>query len=315
MTLEQLKYFHTAATLSHIGKAAEQEHISQPSLSIAIKKLEQELNVPLFQKNGRNVELTPEGEMFLPYASSILQQVDQAKARMLQCSDQFHSQIRLAYTASVSCRYVPELLSDFLAERNHSYLVYTDEMPSDDIARGLKEGRFDLGICSRIGEDPDLIQVPILHQPLVLIVPEQSKLLPDDSGEIPVSVLCQTPFISYRQDYPMYRQVAALLERLALTPMTTSYAYSEDAIARLVEHGLGVSIVAHTDSLDLYRIRILSPAWLAESRDIFLTWHQYRHPGDAVQEMKQFILARSGSVSDKPSPHSKSAPAPTPEDW
>ncbi|MGN0159695.1 MAG: LysR family transcriptional regulator [Brotaphodocola sp.] len=46
MTLEQLKYFHAAATLSHIGKAAEQEHISQPSLSIAIKKLEQELNVP-----------------------------------------------------------------------------------------------------------------------------------------------------------------------------------------------------------------------------------------------------------------------------
>ncbi|MGN0159694.1 MAG: LysR substrate-binding domain-containing protein [Brotaphodocola sp.] len=84
-----------------------------------------------------------------------------------------------------------------------------------------------------------------------------------------------------------------LMERLGLTLTITSYAYSEDAIARLVEHGLGISIVAHTDSLDLYRIRILTPAWLTESRDIYLTWHQYRHPGDAVQEMKHFILAQS----------------------
>lgn len=134
--------------------------------------------------------------------------------------------------------------------------------------------------------------MPILHQPLVLITP--------DADNFSMNDLCQVPFISYRQDYPMYRQVSALLNRAGLTPMITSYAYSEDAIARLVEHGLGISIVAHTDSLDLYHIRILSPAWLTEIRDIFLTWHQFRHHGDAVHEMMDFILKRSDSVSCAP---------------
>ncbi len=305
MIFEQLKYFYSAATLSHIGRAAEQENISQPSLSIAIKKLEQELNVPLFQKNGRNIELTPEGRMFLPYAASILQQAEQARNQMKQCSGQFHSQIRLAYTAAVACRYIPELFSAFLEGRDQNCLIFSDEMPSDDIARGLKDGRFDLGICSRIKEDPDLLQIPILHQPLVLIAPCEtgsrirslSLLNFGDKGiHISMPALCRIPFISYRQDYPMYRQVSSLFDQAGLTPMITSYAYSEDAIARLVEHGLGVSIVAHTDSLDQYRIQILSPSWLTESRDIFLTWNQSHPHGEAVRTMMDFILERSDSL-------------------
>lgn len=292
MTFEQLQYFYTAATLSHIGRAAEQEKISQPSLSIAIKKLEKELNVPLFRKNGRNVELTEQGKQFLPYASSILQQAAQAKAQMAQCSSQFHCKIRLGYTASVACRFIPELISDFLADGKHNYLIYSDEMPSDEIEKGLEDGRFDLGICSRLEDKPDIVQIPIIHQPLVLILPEEGPSFLTDLPDPSPDVLSRLPFVSYRQDYPMYRQISGLFRAKNLSPQITHYAYSEDAIARLVEHGLGISIVAQTETLDTYRVRILRPAWLTAARDIFLTWHRFRYHGTAVDEMIDFILSR-----------------------
>ena len=310
MTLEQLRYFYAAATLSHIGRAAAHENISQPSLSIAIRKLEKELNVPLFQKVGRNVELTASGREFLPYVASVLQQLDTAKAQMAKQADAFHSEIRLAYTASVAYQYIPELFSGFLSAQKQRYLIYSDEMPSDEIEKGIREGRFDLGICSRLNDAPDMEQIPILYQPLVLIVPgdaaDSSKQ--EDSGSVSVQGIRgfasdvdpdalisspdgmrDIPFVSYRTDYPMFRQVSGILERYQVQPQIAHYAYSEDAIARLVEHHLGISIVAETDSLRLYRIRILRPSWLREGRNIFLTYHRLRYQGKAVQEMMEFV--------------------------
>lgn len=299
MTLEQLHYFYTTAILSHMGKAAEQENISQPSLSIAIKKLEKELDVPLFQKSGRNIELTEPGKQFLPYASAILQQVEHAKAEMEHCSNRFHSKICLGYTASVACRYIPELISDFLAEGKREYLIYSDEMPSDDIRQGLEEGRFDFGICSKLEENPDIIQIPIMYQPLVLIVPEAG-MLREKSGNLEHSFdlkswkdMAGFPFVSYRQGYPMYQQISALFQENGLQPQITHYAYSEDAIARLVEHGLGISIVAETETLNMYQVRILRPEWLKAGRYIYLTYHRLHYRGKAVEEMMQFIRDRA----------------------
>lgn len=291
MTFEQLQYFYAAATLSHMGRAAEQENISQPSLSIAIKKLEKELNVPLFQKNGRNVELTEQGRQFLPHASSILQQAERAKAEMVQCSRQFHSKIRLGYTASVACRFIPELISGFLASRQQDYLICSDELSSDDIEKKLEGGNIDLGICSRLEDNPNIIQIPIIHQPLVLVLPQQGPAALTSPPDTSLETLSRLPFVSYRQDFPMYRQISELFLTAGLSPQITHYAYSEDAIARLVEHGLGISIIAETETLDAYRLRLLRPDWLTAGRDIFLTYHRFRYHGTAVEEMIGYILA------------------------
>ena len=98
MTLEQLRYFQAAARLQHMGKAALQENISQPSLSIAIKKLETEFGVPLFKPNGRGVELTSQGKAFLPYPDSIPLKALLAKKKLNAWSVSFTGEIRVAYT-------------------------------------------------------------------------------------------------------------------------------------------------------------------------------------------------------------------------
>lgn len=287
MTLDQLRYFKSAAELQHIGKAAVKENISQPSLSISIKKLEKELGVVLFRGNGRGIELTEQGKEFMTFARGILSQVEAAKAHMAKQADKLNTEIHMAYTASMSFVYIPKLFKEFFSATNAGYLVYSDEMPSDDIVRGLKEGRFDFGICSKVDEDADIVQRPIIYQPLVLIVPKGDPERYDTAAD-----LCRSqgkPFVSYRQDYPMYKQITGLFEQENIKPRISHYAYSEDAIARLVEQGLGISIVASTDSLPLYQIEIRHPKWLQAGRYIYITYHKNRYHGKAAKEMMEYI--------------------------
>ncbi len=287
MTLDQIRYFNAAAELLHMGKAAAKEHISQPSLSIAIKKLEQELGVPLLAANGRGIELTEHGKEFLPYAQGILRQVSQAKAQMHGIKDKLNREIHVAYTATMAFVYIPKLFKEFLGSGREDYRIYSHEMPSDGIVEGIKAGKFDFGICSKVTEDEKIVQVPIIRQPLVFIQPkaQEETITPRD--------LTDVPFVSYLPEYPMYAQVSALLEKLEQSPRISYYAYSEDAIARLVEQGLGISIIAQTDSLDLYDICISRPDWLSEGRYIYLTYLKNGYRGKAVEEMMQYILDRS----------------------
>ena len=288
MTLDQLKYFETAANTLHIGKAAQLLNISQPSLSISIKKLEAEPEVPLFQSEGRGIALTSYGRELLPYARSILQQTEAVKKHLKKEADKLNIEIHFAYTASIAYLCIPRLFRDFMAATKGKYLIYSDEMPSDKIAEGIKEGRFDLGICSRIEPDPDIVQIPIIYQPFVLILPSSAPYAgldfatPEDIQEI--------PFVSYLTDYPMYRQVSGLFQKYGLTPQITHFAYSEDSIAQLVSQELGISIVAETESLASYEnIRILRPSWLTDGRYLYLTYHRLRHQGDGARAMTEFI--------------------------
>lgn len=291
MTLDQLKYFNTAATLLHISKAAKQENISQPSLSIALKKLENELGVPLFRNSGRNIALTSHGLEFLQYTRSILQQVEIARTRMFDQSQKINTEIRLAYTSPVASTYMPHLLKDFVTTQKATSVIYSNELRGDDIVGSLKEAHLDLAICSKLDDHPDIIQVPILYQPLVLIVPHDSPLAISEPTSL--DDLCHEAFIAYHKDYPMHEKVSNLFNQINITPNISHFTYSEDAISRLVEQGLGISIVAKIDSLSNYNIKVYQPDWLKDGRFIFLTYHRHRYYGEAVRELIDFIVSNS----------------------
>ncbi len=286
MTFEQLRYFHAAATLQHISRAAEQERISQSSMSISIKKLEEELGVLLFQPKGRGIVLTPAGEEFWDYARELLGKAEAARACMAEWGNRVNREIRVAYTASVAGGYIPKRFRRFLADTKEEYLIYSDEMPSSQIAAGLRENRFDFGICSELPQE-DLVQIPVYTQPLVLIVPFGHPWAEREPEEL--QALSDVPYISYRSDYPMYRQIETLLESGGVKPKICHFAYSEDAIARLVEQDMGVSIIARIDQLDRFRVSVLRPRWLTSCRTLYLTYHKAHYQGRGARRMMQFF--------------------------
>ena len=180
--------------------------------------------------------------------------------------------------------YVPRLLKGFLENEGKGCVIYSDEMPSDQIAQGLREGRFDFGLGSQIPPDPELEQLPIAWQKLCLLTP-----MDDGNDYENISTFSQTPLICYRKDYPMYRNLSALFEKLEIEPHITHYGYSEGAIARLVEQGLGIGIVAEIEGLEKYNVRITHPRWLIGGRHIYLMRHRTRMMTYAAQQLMNRI--------------------------
>lgn len=285
MTLDQIRYFCEAAQLGSFSKAAEAVHISQPSLCIAIRKLEMEFGIQLFQTSRKGAVLTEAGRVFLQDARSILQQTDLAVTHMAQFAQKDRAEVRIAYTASFSDAYVPRLMKEFLAAEGKGCCVYSDEMPSDQIAQGIREGHFDFGLGSQIPPDPELEQIPIASQKLCLLVPRS-----DPETYEKVDTLSGKPLICYRKDYPMYRQLSALFDKWKVQPRIVHYSYSEGAIARLVEQGVGIAVAAEIEGLERYGVKLLHPQWLTESRTVYLIRHRTRIMSQPARLLQERIL-------------------------
>ena len=98
MTLQQLKYVESVAKYKNISKAAEHVYISQPSLTASIHQLEEEMQIKIFSRKNKGVEITPEGEVFLAYARQVLEQAD-------LLSEHFTGKKEFSPVFSVSCQH------------------------------------------------------------------------------------------------------------------------------------------------------------------------------------------------------------------
>ena len=128
-------------------------------------------------------------------------------------------------------------------------------------------------------------QIPVACQRFcVLTPPGQCRL-----AETPELFACM-PLICYRRDYPMFQNLTRLFDELKIQPDIIHYAYSEAAIARLVEQGLGAAIVAEVEGLDRFELEKFIPAWLTGGREVYLMRHRTRPLPAAAVLLQERIL-------------------------
>lgn len=176
MNLDYLRYFVKLAEVRHYTRAAEQLCISQPSLSHAIRQLETELGVPLFEKNGRNTALTRFGTDFLSCAQRTLAALDDG-VTALQKSARGEGLIRLGFLRVLGIRYIPQLAAQFLAanpEKHIQFDFHSDRTQA--LLDGLSAQAFDLIFCSKPAPNMHMTAIPVTQQELVLIVPPNHPL-------------------------------------------------------------------------------------------------------------------------------------------
>ena len=113
MDVKQLRFFQGVAECESFTKAAEQLHIAQPALSIAIKKLEDELDVLLFNRRDRKISLTAEGEALLLHAQSILQGVNNAKQEIADLRGLLKGEVRVGLTPMLSSFFFTKIIASF----------------------------------------------------------------------------------------------------------------------------------------------------------------------------------------------------------
>jgi DNA-binding transcriptional LysR family regulator len=174
MELRQVRYFVAVAETLNFRQASNHLHVSQPSLSVQIKQLEDELGVSLFRRSKRHVKITRAGEVFLSTAREILLKLQQASAAALHAESGEAGTIRLAFIPTASFHILPLFLEKI---RSTLPLVNVElkEGPEALHVPGIQSGTFDISI-GHLGDNYDQIESMLLvREPIVVALPKGHK--------------------------------------------------------------------------------------------------------------------------------------------
>ncbi|RAV97765.1 hydrogen peroxide-inducible genes activator [Pseudochryseolinea flava] len=173
MNLQQLEYIVALDIHRNHVKAAEHCHVTQPTLSMMVKKLEDELGVKIFEKT-QPLKPTAPGEIVIARARLILQEVRNLKDFIKNEKDSIEGEYRLAVIPTLAPYLLPRFLNEFLQKHpGTSFTVM--EMQTEEIVRQLKNNRIDLAILVTPIDDKEIREVPVFYEPILLYTSENLK--------------------------------------------------------------------------------------------------------------------------------------------
>src|ERR1700736_3565316 len=175
MTLTELSYVVALAQEQHFGRAAERCHVSQPTLSIAVKKLEAELDVTLFERCKNGVQITPLGERIVAMAGGVLHQIAAIKDVAAADKDQLQGPLALGTLATIGPYLLPQFIP--LLQKTASQLsLYVEEGSQDSLTLKLRNGELDAILVTAPFSEPDVVSQPLFDEPFVLLLPADHQL-------------------------------------------------------------------------------------------------------------------------------------------
>ncbi len=171
MTLTELRYIVAVAREHHFGKAAAACHVSQPTLSIAIKKLEAELGVTLFERRKSEVTVTPVGERIVAQAQRVLEEVEQIRQLASAGKHQLDAPLRLGAIYTIGPYLLPGLIP-VLHERAPQMPLLIEENYTARLAEKLRHGELDAILIALPFDEPGILTLPLYREPFVILIPD-----------------------------------------------------------------------------------------------------------------------------------------------
>ena len=183
MTLQQLQYVVALDTHRHFVKAAESCHVAQPTLTLQVKKLEEQMSTILFDRSKQPLEPTPLGEIFIIKARQILREIDELKEIVSSEKDQMNGEFKLGIIPTLAPSLLPLFIGDFLGKHQDTQLV-VEELQSEEIIEKLEQKQLDLGILVTPLNEPDIREVPLFYEPFLIYADENQQLLKKDKVDV-----------------------------------------------------------------------------------------------------------------------------------
>jgi len=237
MELRQLQYFVAVAEELNFSRAAERLRISQPPLSIQIQKLENELGIPLFYRNNRQVELTDAGKLFLEEIRKVLSHLHRAIENAQRTHHGELGKLNVGFVGSATYDILPSVLREFRS-LYPDVQVHLFEMSTPVQIEALREEEIDIGILRPPVNSEALCTEIVSTIPCVLAVPCQHPLL--EKNNLTLSDLRDYPFVllSRKTWAGLYNEILALCN-----PIIHQEALEFQTVIGLVAAGLGIAIV------------------------------------------------------------------------
>ena len=170
MTLTELKYIVAVAREKHFGKGADACHVSQPTLSVAIKKLEEELQVKLFERNAGEITVTPLGAEIVRQAQSVLEQAEAIRGIARRGKDPVSGALRLGVIHTIGPYLLPDLVRQAIAHTPQMPLMLQENF-TVALLDALRNGEIDCVILAEPFPDANLAIAPLYDEPFMAAVP------------------------------------------------------------------------------------------------------------------------------------------------
>lgn len=284
MELRQLEYFQMASRLQNITRAAERLRVSQPNITVAIKKLETELGIQLFDRSQKQLALTPEGAVFLNRIELALRNIQDAVLEVNDYKQLQKGTIKIGIPPMMGAFLFPKIFSGF--RHRHSHLdIYIYEEGSVTIREQLERDELDFGIIIISNASTSLQLLPMSKNQIVAFVPENHPLSKkefltfDDIATADLIMLKEGSFL---------RQT--ILEEMKLADVTPNIVLESNQIITikgLISRGVGISFlldIVLEDSPGIKAIPLANPIFV----DVGLAWKKDRYISIAAQAFIDF---------------------------
>ena len=293
MTLNQIYYFQTVARYENYRKAAEELYISQPSLSRSIASLESELGVLLFEKNGRGVNLTKGGKLFLEYADRIIDDCEIAKNKMKEMASD-GGKIDIGYVFPLASHYIPHNVRDFLNKKENKNVTFNFfQNHTSAIAKKVRSGELDVGFGGYIDKE-EFEFFPVLSEEMVLITPKGHEL--ESHKKVSIQELRNYPVIGYDRESWLGNYTKQLYRRLAFQPNIVVECPDEHSIVALVSEDFGVALVPAIEEINENRVNIHRFDDIELMHHTFMFWMRDRYQLPAVERFIEYMKQKAPSL-------------------
>lgn len=269
MNLRQLEFFVLLAESEHMTKAAELANTSQPNVSHSMTILEQELGIALFEKKGRNIRLTRHGKIFYEYVQPALQKIEQGQQRLQEIINPNSGEIEFGFIYTMGSTLVPRLTQTFQQKKENEEIHFAfHQGNSNKIIQMLLEDTIDIGICSKISEDNDLIFQILTQEELVLVVPLNHPLAKRKTIQIEETL--SYPYVYYGKQSGLRPYLDRQLKKLGVTLKIQCELEEDHSVLGFVGQEYGIAIMPNIPSINSFPVKKITITDILEDRNIYL---------------------------------------------
>ena len=235
--LLQLRYFQAVARHEHVSRAAAELHVAQPALSRSIARLESELNVPLFDREGRRIRLNRFGATFLARVDQVLDHLDQGRRELEDAAGLARGSVAVA---SETLRTVTELSAHFIAKHPEvSFQLH--QGPAPVMGDLLRTGTVDFCLASQPLEGVEVESMVLSNEEVLVAIPPTHGLA--RRRRLDLGMLADEPFITTRPGYWQRTLADQLFSRIGVQPRIVCEGDEPGAIRGLISAGVGVGLL------------------------------------------------------------------------
>lgn len=244
MELKQLRYFIEVAEREHVSEAAAYLHVAQSAVSRQISNLEKELDVTLFEREGRRIKLLPIGKLFLGHAKEVIHVLEQAQKQVKEFKQPEKGTIKIGFPTSLATNLLPQLIHSF----NQHYPEIEFQLRQGSyyfLIEAVKQRELDIAFLGPVVENDPAIRSDILFEETMdVLLPYTHPLV--EREEIALTELKEEPFILFPEGYILEKLVKDACEQEGFTPHVSTKGEDLDAIKGMVSAGIGLTLLPKT---------------------------------------------------------------------